>query len=45
MPMVTIFPLLAARGGQGQLGAMGLLAATLGSFATLPAVLWLLGLA
>jgi len=43
-PMVTIFPLLAARGGQGRLAAMGLLAATLGSFATLPAAIVLLGL-
>jgi len=45
MPMVTIFPLLAARDGQGQMAAMGLLVATLGSFATLPVVIILLGLA
>jgi malonate transporter and related proteins len=45
MPMVTIFPLLAAQGGQGQLGALGLLTATLAGFATLPIVITLLGLA
>ncbi|MCH8466784.1 MAG: AEC family transporter [Roseinatronobacter sp.] len=45
MPMITIFPLLAARAGQGQLAAFGLLVATLGSFASLPLVIHLLGLA
>jgi len=44
MPMVTIFPILAARGGQGQLAAKGLLAATLASFATLPLAITLLQL-
>lgn len=45
MPMITIFPILAARAGQMQLGAYGLLAATLTSFASLPIVIYLLGLA
>ena len=45
LPMITIFPLLAARAGQGQLAAFGLLAATLCSFATVPALIHLLGLA
>ncbi|MDD7972055.1 AEC family transporter [Roseinatronobacter alkalisoli] len=45
MPMITIFPLLGARAGQGQLSAYGLLIATLCSFVTLPVVVYLLGLA
>jgi len=45
MPMITIFPILSARAGQMQLGAYGLLAATLTSFASLPIVIYLLGLA
>ncbi|MGP9791701.1 AEC family transporter [Roseinatronobacter sp. NSM] len=45
MPMITIFPLLGARAGQGQLSAYGLLVATVCSFATLPAVVYVLGLA
>lgn len=45
MPMITIFPLLGARAGHGQLSAYGLLVATVCSFATLPAVVYLLGLA
>lgn len=45
MPMITIFPLLAAQAGQGQLGAFGLLAATVAGFATVPAAIILLGLA
>ena len=44
MPMITIFPILSARAGQMQLGAYGLLAATLTSFASLPIVIYLLGL-
>jgi malonate transporter and related proteins len=44
MPMITIFPLLAARAGQGQLAAAGLMAATLASFGTLPIVIHLLAL-
>lgn len=44
MPMVTIFPLLAARAGQGQMAATGLIAATLASFASLPVAARLLGL-
>ncbi|HMO06565.1 MAG TPA: AEC family transporter [Paracoccaceae bacterium] len=45
MPMITIFPLLAAQAGQGQLGAFGLLAGTVAGFATVPAAIALLGLA
>lgn len=45
MPMITIFPLLGAKAGQGQLSAYGLLVATLCSFATLPVVVYLLGIA
>lgn len=45
MPMITIFPLLAARVGQGQLAAFGLLVATSASFVTLPLVIHYLGLA
>lgn len=44
MPMITIFPLLAGRVGQGQFAAFGLLAATLGGFVTIPVVIYLLGL-
>jgi predicted permease len=44
MPMITIFPLLAARGGQGQLGAFGFLVATTLGLVTLPVVIHLLGL-
>ncbi len=44
MPMVTIFPLLAARAGQGALGATALAAATLAAFATLPLIIPALGL-
>jgi predicted permease len=44
MPMITIFPLLAARGGQGRLGAFGFLAATTLGLATLPLAIRLLGL-
>ncbi|MFN7003448.1 MAG: AEC family transporter [Roseinatronobacter sp.] len=44
MPMITIFPLLAGKAGQGQLAAFGLLAATVTSFATVPLVIHLLGL-
>ncbi|MCC6008900.1 MAG: AEC family transporter [Rhodobacteraceae bacterium] len=39
MPMVTIFPILAARGGQTQTAAMALVLATLGCFVTLPLLL------
>lgn len=39
MPMITIFPLLAARIAQGPLGAYGLMVATLGSFLTIPLVI------
>ncbi|MGY6695695.1 MAG: AEC family transporter [Roseinatronobacter sp.] len=45
LPMITIFPLLAARAGQGQLAAFGVLAATLCSFATIPLLIHILGLA
>lgn len=45
MPMITIFPLLSARVGQGQLAAFGLLIATSASFFTLPFVIHYLGLA
>lgn len=47
MPMVTIFPLLCAPAGAaaGRLAALALMVATLGSFATLPLVIMLLGLA
>lgn len=44
MPMITIFPLLSARVGQGQLAAFGLLIATTASFVTLPLVIQLLRL-
>ena len=44
MPMITIFPLLSARVGQGQLAAFGLLIATSASFFTLPVVIHYLGL-
>lgn len=45
MPMITIFPLLSARVGQGKLAALGLMVATTVSFVTLPAVLYTIGLA
>lgn len=45
MPMITIFPLLAARVGQGKLAALGLMVATSVSFVTLPVGLYTLGLA
>lgn len=45
MPMITIFPLLSARVGQGQLAAFGLLIATSASFVTLPLIIHYLGLA
>ena len=44
MPMITIFPLLSARVGQGQLAAFGLLSATVLSFLSLPVIIHYLGL-